>query len=51
MTKYRTMLIEKKKIMPLIEKLSKAYNECNGEFAEIETEEFMFALVGEINNA
>lgn len=50
MKKYNTMLIEKDKIMPLIEKLSKAYSECDGKFAHIEAEEMMFVLVGEVNN-
>lgn len=45
---YKSMLIEKKKIMPLIEKLSKAYNDCDGKFAHIETDEMMFVLVGEV---
>lgn len=48
MTNYRTMLIEKSKIMPLIEKLSKAYNDCDGKFAHIETDEMMFVLIGEV---
>ena len=47
---YNSMLIEKKKIMPLIEQLSKAYNECDGKFAHIETEELMFVLVEEVKN-
>ena len=47
---YKSMLIEKNKIMPLIEKLSKAYSECDGEIAFIETEELMFVLVGEVKN-
>ena len=47
MTNYNTMFIEKSKIMPLIEKLSKAYRECNGKIAKLETEDLMFFLVGE----
>lgn len=50
MKTFNIMLIEKDKIMPLIEKLSKAYSECDGKFAHIETEDFMFTLVGEVNN-
>lgn len=50
MKKNSTMLIEKDKIMPLIEKLAKAYSECDGKFAHIETEELMFVLVGEVKN-
>ena len=44
MTSYKKMLIEKAKIMPLIEILAQAYNNADGNIVVIEAEKNMFLL-------
>lgn len=44
MTSYNTLMIPKKSIMPMIEALSKAYNETEDEVVIIHKEDFAFIL-------